>query len=137
MYTVGMRQQLTILAALILVSSVANAEPPKEEAPPPDSKKFYVGALLGPVVSTTPTAGNTNFTFGGRFGASVAKSSLADFALGLNVNALNSRSSASGVTTDAWLIMIMGEVLSRRAFGTGLYFGGRGGLAYISKSCPC
>lgn len=129
-----MRLHHSIIAALLLVPSVASAETPKEESAPSDSKKFYTGVLLGPVVSTTPTAGNTNFTFGGRFGATVAKSNLAELALGLNVNALNSRSTSGAATSDAWLLMFMGEIISRRAFGTGLYFGGRGGLAYITTS---
>jgi opacity protein-like surface antigen len=100
----------------------------KEQHQSPGS---YVNALLGPAIVTSGGDG-TEFVFGGRVGTGIYRDRSGILSLGINVETLSRSQTLSGIKTDARWTVILAEIISRKAWGTGLYLGARLGLGIVN-----
>lgn len=100
-------------------------------------KEKYAGLMLGFAKSTAETS-SLAFAFGGRVGFDVYGDSTGSIALGFSAtSAGNTERETTGNTTEklhSRISVIAPELLARHVFGTGLYFGGRVGIAIMNLS---
>jgi hypothetical protein len=116
---------LLFIAAALFSSTISHAE----EAP----KTKYVNALIGPVFELTGDDKNTYFGISGRFGGDIYRDGSSNLALGLMYGRNGSdKLTVGSVTSTANTSVLMAEILSRKAFDTGLYFGVRVGVGFTN-----
>jgi hypothetical protein len=112
-----------LLLALLVMPALALAEDPASTG------HGFAAALAGPAFVTS-ASGGTHFTYGGRVGYRIGKSDQGEGMIGLAASTMTSSATASGVTSDARITFLGVEYVARQTFGTGLYFGGRAGVAF-------
>lgn len=117
-------RKLIIIAVMLTSPMLARAEEIKTEA---QAKKNYVGALFGPSISTR-SGGTTSFAWGGRIGTGLIQEASGIFSLGLYVQSISDSQTVSGIAINTTLTALALELITRRAFGSGLYLGGRFGV---------
>lgn len=93
----------------------------------------FLGGFVGPALVTS-TGGGSYLTYGGRLGIGLGRSHSAIGSLGAYVGTFQTAQTVSAVTETGQIIPIFLEFVARRAFGSGLYFGARGGVVIESIS---
>lgn len=123
---------LALLSSAILMTAASHADEKESKADPQDLKS-YASALVGDAVVTTG-GGSSAFTYSGRAGTSIYQDHSGMLSLGVFASSWSNSETLSGTTVDGRLTSIMGELVTREAFGTGIYFGARAGLALTNAT---
>lgn len=113
-----------LVSLLILVTVHAYAD----EVDQPAAGKGFVAALAGPGMVTSGGDG-THLIYGGRVGFTVYPDPRGNGTLGLVIATSTDSETVSGVKVDGRTTFLGAEYVARHAFGSGLYFGGRFGMA--------
>jgi fructose-specific component phosphotransferase system IIB-like protein len=109
-------------------STAAGAE---EDAPTEDPlRKSTYANLLGGIMVGLSESGS-NFTVGGRLGHDVYAQRGGSIALGLVAGYMHDEADVNTLHAEQHVSILQGEILARKAFGTGLYFGLRAGVAFV------
>lgn len=117
------------------VPSPEPAPPAREVETPSPYPRNYVEALGGIEIPTTSDGSpSSHFSYAGRVGTGIFSDRGGILSVGLFVGTISNSASVAGVSVDTRLTSLMLEILDRHVFGTGLYFGGRGGVAIESMN---
>lgn len=119
-----MKNIIVALLGLTLTSSCLAAE-----------KTKYINANAGVAVEMA-SGSESAFTFGGRFGADAFEFETMNLALGIDLSKTGKEYKTGTIVADANITWLTGEVVARKAWDTGLFFGGRigAGFTYIDIS---
>lgn len=98
-----------------------------------DDNLRYIAAQFGQAFVTTGTSENY-FTYGGRVGTGLFRDNSGIFSLGLSVNTNSQSATLSGVSISARTTPVLAELITREAWGTGLFLGGRVGVGLLSAN---
>lgn len=127
----NLKNTLAPLLFALLIPAASHAE--EKEPAQPQNLKGYASALMGDAVVTSG-GGSSAFTYSGRAGTSIYQDHSGMLSLGVFASSWSNSETLSGTTVDGRLTSIMGELVTREAFGTGIYFGARAGLALTSAT---
>lgn len=103
----------------------------QERKQPAENSSGFVAILAGPAFVTNGDK-DTLFAFGGRIGFSVLKSEPSDGTLGIAAFTSADEDKVSGVTGKSQSTVLTAEYVGRKIGGSGVYLGGRIGIAFLS-----
>lgn len=116
------------LLYVLAIGMVLSTSVLADDEPLPERKAFV--AAQGGLGVVTSTGGGTMFIYGARAGYGLlGNSHVGLLSAGLFGMGFSNSSTVGTVTASGTFYMVGPELLARKAFGTGLYFGARAGLS--------